>query len=90
MLRFSGFTTSEANFNRAKLNPVFGGEVIADDIQPRLTYMITCSSMEERDTGWAAFIADPEWKKLVSDTQYANTISKISNTFLVPTSYSQV
>lgn len=77
-------------FNRAKLNPVFFGEVIAGDKLPRLTYMITCNSMEERDKGWSAFIADPEWKKLVADPQYANTISKINNTFLVPTSYSQI
>jgi hypothetical protein len=77
-------------FNRAKLNPVFFGEVIAGDKLPRLTYMITCNSMEERDKGWSAFVADPEWKKLVTDPQYANTISKISNSFLVPTSYSQV
>jgi len=77
-------------FNRAKLHPVFCGEVIAGDKLPRLTYMITCNSMEERDKGWGAFVADPEWKKLVADPQYANTISKISNTFLVPTSYSQV
>jgi hypothetical protein len=46
--------------------------------------------MEERDKGWSVFVADPEWKKLVADPQYANTISKIRNTFLVPTSYSQV
>lgn len=77
-------------FNRAKLNPVFCGEVIAGDKLPRLTYMITCNNMEERDKGWSAFVADPEWKKLVADPQYANTISKISNTFLVPTPYSQV
>lgn len=77
-------------FQRAKLNPVFFGEVIAGDRLPRLTYMLTCNSMEERDKGWGAFIADPEWKKLVGDSQYANTISKIVNTFLVPTSYSQV
>lgn len=77
-------------FSRAKLNPVFFGEVIAGDKMPRLTYMITCNSMEERDKGWSAFVADAEWKKLVADPQYANTISKISNTFLVPASYSQV
>jgi hypothetical protein len=77
-------------FKRAKLNPVFCGEVIAGEKLPRLTYLITCNSMEERDKGWSAFVADPEWKKLVSDPQYANTISKISNTFLIPTSYSQV
>ncbi|MBL0743003.1 NIPSNAP family protein [Chryseolinea lacunae] len=77
-------------FSRAKLNPVFCGEVIAGDRQPRLTYMITCKNMEERDKGWSAFVADPEWKKLVGDPQYANTISKITNTFLVPAPYSQV
>lgn len=77
-------------FIRAKLNPVFFGEVIAGDQLPRLTYMITCNNMEERDKGWEAFVADPEWKRLIADTQYANTISKIRSTFLVPTSYSQV
>lgn len=77
-------------FKRAKLMPVFFGEVIAGDRLPRITYMLTCNSMEERDKGWSAFGADPEWKKLLADPQYANTISKISNTFLVPTSYSQV
>jgi hypothetical protein len=77
-------------FNRARLNPVFFGEVIAGDKQPRLTYMITCANMEERDKGWSVFVTDPEWKKLVADPQYANTISIIRNTFLVPTSYSQV
>lgn len=77
-------------FKRANLNPVFCGEVIAGDRRPRLTYMITCPNMEERAKGWAAFVADPEWKRLVADPQYANTISVIRNTFLVPTSYSQV
>lgn len=77
-------------FKRAKLNPVFCGEVIAGDKLPRLTYMVTCNNMEERNKGWSAFVADPEWKRLVSDPQYANTISKISNTFLIPTPYSQV
>ena len=77
-------------FKRAKLMPVFFGEVIAGDRLPRITYMLTCNSMEERDKGWSAFGADPEWKKLLADPQYANTISKISNSFLIPTPYSQV
>lgn len=77
-------------FGRAKLNAVFFGEVIAGDKLPRLTYLLTTPTMEERDKGWAAFLADPEWKKLLADPQYANTISKITNTFLIPTPYSQV
>nr|WP_067061700.1 NIPSNAP family protein [Mucilaginibacter sp. L294] len=77
-------------FKRAKLNPVFFGDVIAGDKMPNITYMLACDNKEESDKGWAAFVTDPEWKKLVSNPQYANTISKISNTFLVPTAYSQV
>lgn len=77
-------------FQRAGLNPVFFGDVIAGDRLPRLTYLLTCANMEARDKGWAAFVADPEWKKLIGDSQYANTISKISNSFLAPTAYSQV
>lgn len=77
-------------FQRAGLNPVFFGEVIAGDRLPRLTYLLACTDMAARDKGWAAFVADPEWKRLVGDQQYANTISKITNSFLVPTAYSQV
>jgi len=77
-------------FQRANLNPVFCGEVIAGDRQPRLTYLISCNSMEERDKGWSSFVADPEWKKLVSNPEYAHTISTIRNSFLVRTPYSQV
>ncbi|ULT23092.1 NIPSNAP family protein [Sphingobacterium sp. E70] len=64
--------------------------MIAGDKLPRITYLLTCDNMDEHEKGWKAFIADPEWKRLISDAQYANTISKISNAFLVPTSYSQV
>lgn len=77
-------------FKRAKLDPVFFGEVIAGDKLPRLTYMLAVNSMEERDKGWATFVADPEWKKLLADPQYAHTISSIAKTFLVPKSYSQI
>jgi len=77
-------------FNRAKLIPVFFGEVISGDHQPCLTYMVTCKSMEERDKGWTAFLADPDWKKLTADPQYVNTVSNIIKTFLIPTDYSQI
>jgi hypothetical protein len=46
--------------------------------------------MEERDKNWAAFGADPDWKKLSADPQYANTVNNIIKIFLVPTSYSQI
>jgi hypothetical protein len=77
-------------FYRTKLNPVFFGEVISGKNLPCLTYMITFKNLEERDKNWAAFIADPDWKKLTADPQYANTVSNIIKIFLEPTVYSQV
>ena len=77
-------------FNRAKLIPVFFGEVISGNHQPCLTYMVTCKSIEERDKGWTAFLSDPDWKKLTADPQYANSVSNIIKTFLTPTDYSQI
>ncbi|MBS1576354.1 MAG: NIPSNAP family protein [Bacteroidetes bacterium] len=77
-------------FYRTKLTPVFFGEVISGKNLPRLTYMITFKNLEERDKNWAAFGADPDWKRLLADPQYANTVSNIIKIFLEPTVYSQV
>jgi hypothetical protein len=77
-------------FYRTKLTPVFFGEVISGKNLPCLTYMITFKNLEERDKNWAAFLADPDWKKLTADPQYANTVSNIIKVYLEPTVYSQV
>ncbi|MGC4034323.1 MAG: NIPSNAP family protein [Chitinophagaceae bacterium] len=77
-------------FYRSKLTPVFFGEVISGENMPRLTYMITFPNMEEHDKAWAAFLSDPEWKKLSADPQFANTVSNIIKTFLEPVVYSQI
>lgn len=77
-------------FYRTKLYPVFFGELIAGKNLPGLTYMITFKDMAERDANWAAFGADADWKKLLADPQYANTVSNIIRIFLEPLPYSQV
>jgi len=77
-------------FYRTKLNPVFFWEVLAGPNLPCLTYMITFKNMEERDKNWAAFGADPDWKKVSAEPQYANTVSNIRRVFLEPLPYSQV
>ena len=77
-------------FDRVGLHSVFFGEVIAGKDMPRLAYMLAFQDMEERDKNWAAFLNDPDWKALLKDPQYANTVSKIYKTFLVPTDYSQL
>lgn len=77
-------------FNRAKLLPVFFGEVLIGKSQPCLTYMIHCPDIEQREKGWKMFLDDPAWVKLRSEPMYQNTVSRIQKTFLVSTSYSQI
>lgn len=77
-------------FKNVKLNAVFFGEMIAGEQMPCLTYLLTFKDMAERDKNWAAFSADPEWKRISPLPEYANTVSRITRIFLEPTAYSQV
>jgi hypothetical protein len=81
-----------AIFRRNGLRPVFFGETLAGSGMPSLTYMLTFADMEERMRHWAAFVADPEWKKLSSTPGYTDPeiVSNISNVILAPTPYSQI
>lgn len=76
-------------FKRTGLNSVFFGENISGKNLPCLTYMISFKTMEERDANWKKFIDDPEWKRISTLPEYANTVSKIHKIFLEPTAYSQ-
>ncbi len=77
-------------FRETGLTPVFFGKTMVGDQLPNLTYMITFADREERDRNWDKFLNHPDWKKLSKDPQYDNTVSAITNHFLVPTSFSQV
>lgn len=77
-------------FYKVKLNPVFFGQVVAGEHMPCLTYMLTFKDMAERDENWKQFGADPDWKRMSSSAEYANTVSNIIRVFLEPTPYSQV
>jgi hypothetical protein len=77
-------------FYKTKLTPVFFGESIAGPNSPCLTYMITFKDLEERDKNWAAFSADADWKRVLTDPKYANTVSNIRRVFVEPLPYSQV
>ena len=46
--------------------------------------------METHKRNWAAFGVHPVWVKLKGDPQYADTVSKITSRFMVPTLYSQI
>ncbi len=72
------------------LAPVFFGQALLGKDLPHLTYMLSAENMEEHKKHWSAFGRHPDWKRMSSDPQYADTVSKIRNYFLQPTACSQI
>ncbi len=81
-----------AIFERTGLHPVFFGETLLGPRLPSLTYMLTFADMSELQANWAAFAADPAWKKLSTNPRYAYEaiVSNITNLILSPLSCSQI
>ena len=79
-----------AIFRKTGLTPVFFGETILGAKMPSLVYMLTFANMAARDSAWAAFSADADWKTLSADPQYKENVSAISDIILRPTAYSQI
>src|SRR5690348_9447471 len=81
-----------AIFKRVGLTPVFFGEAVIGEMRPNLTYMLTFDDMPEHDKNWKIFGSDPEWKKISSIPEYADSkiVSRITRTFLAPCAASQV
>lgn len=79
-------------FQRAGFWPVFYGDALVGPRLPKLTYMLSYPDLGEMNAKWAAFGADPEWKKLTSSPRFnfEEIVSNITNLVLTPTSYSQV
>jgi hypothetical protein len=81
-----------AIFRKTGLQPVFFGETLLGTRLPNLTYMVAFENLAAREKNWAAFGADPEWRKLSSMPEYADSeiVSSISSLFLRPAPYSQI
>lgn len=75
-----------AIFQRTGLHPVFFGQTLVGGGMPSLTYLLSFADTREMEANWAAFSADPEWKKLSTDPHYAYEpiVSKITNLILSP------
>lgn len=57
--------------------------------QNTLVYLLAHPSREEAKKSWAAFAADPEWKKVASESQANGRIlEKVESVFLTATDYS--
>ena len=74
----------------AGLGPVFFGEVLVGHDVPNLTYILSSTDRESHKKSWEAFLAHPDWVRMKAMERYKDTVSKITNWFLVPTSYSQI
>lgn len=56
-----------------------------------LVYIIAHKSREEAKKSWAAFIADPEWKKVQQESEAnGKLVEKIESVFLSATDYSPI
>ena len=59
-----------AIFRKNGVQPVFFGETLIGPHLPNLTYMVVFENQAAHDKNWAAFAADPEWKKLRTTPGY--------------------
>ncbi len=72
------------------LGPIFYGQAIAGSNLPHLTYMLSAETREAHTQHFGGFGKDPRWKKISTDPQFADTVSKIISKFLQPTGFSQI
>jgi hypothetical protein len=61
------------------------------DHENTLIYVISHASREQAKANWAAFVADPEWKKVAEDSQKdGKIIDHIDSVFVDATDYSPI
>lgn len=79
-------------FQRLGMSPVFFGETIVGRNLPNLTYMLAFDDLASREKLWKAFGADPEWQKMRSRPELADSliVSNISNSILRPLPFSPI
>jgi hypothetical protein len=90
-LKVDMFNSGEIQIMRdVEMAPVFYGEALIGDDLPNLVYMLSASDMDAHKAHWSKFVSHPEWERMKEMPKYKDTVSNITNPFLVPTSYSQI
>lgn len=90
-LKVDMFNSGEMQVMRdTELAPVFFGEALIGDDVPNLNYMLSASDLESHKAHWDKFRDHPVWNRMKAMPKYKDTVSKITNIFLVPTAYSQI
>lgn len=90
-LKVDMFNQGEIDIMRdVKLGPVFFGEMLIGDDVPNLTYMLSAPSSAAHEQHWDAFRAHPDWNRMKQMDKYKGTVSKITNWYLEPLSFSAI
>jgi hypothetical protein len=56
-----------------------------------LVYLVAHPTEEAAKTNWGAFVNDPKWKQVSSDSEKdGKIIEKIESVFMTPTSFSTI
>ena len=59
------------------------------DYNDRLIYIVAFEDVAQRDRAWASFGQDPEWQRVVAESEADGPLTaRIFNTLLAPTDYS--
>jgi hypothetical protein len=77
-------------FKQANMPGVFFGNAIVGERLPQLTYMIMHENRAVAKKNWDAFGGVPEWKKLRSDRNYQDNVSRIMDEYVRPSAASQI
>jgi hypothetical protein len=65
--------------------------VEGEEAQNTLIYVLAYPDREARENSWKAFREDPEWKRVVEESQKDGPIvEKVESKFLTPTDYSPI
>jgi hypothetical protein len=72
------------------LSPVFFSQMVVGSQMPCLVYMVSGENPDEHKKHWKGFSDSPAWKKLSSEPQYKDNVSKIISIFLKRTPASQI
>jgi hypothetical protein len=85
--RFRNHTTKL--FEKHGIKNIGYWTVNVGDYSDRLIYIIAFESAEQREKAWAAFRNDPEWQRVVNESQRNGLlVARVFNTLLTPTDYS--
>lgn len=90
-LKIEMFNNAELDiFAKVGLESVFFGQSLVGPNLPNLTYMLAFKDKAEREKIWGEFGKHPDWVELRGRERYKDTVSKITQKFLVPAACSQI